>query len=158
MRKTLLIVLPLLLISFSFSQEYIKYLETGEIKLKGNLKDRKWDGEFTFYNMDGSIWCEGYYKKGRKHGEFIYYGFGNKDIYSKKKSENYNDGKLEGKYIHYFENGEVNSIGNYQNGKLEGKYLYYDLDGRIYWEGVYNNDLLVEEISYIGSKGPFRLN
>ena len=22
----------------------------------------------------------------------------------------------------------------------------------------YNNDLLVEEISYIGSKGPFRLN
>ena len=134
MRKILLIVLPLLLVSFSFSQEYIEYRETGEIKLKGNLKDRKWDGEFTFYNMDGSTWCEGYYKEGRKHGEFIYYGFGNKDIYSKKKSENYND------------------------GKLEGKYLYYDLDGRIYWEGVYNNDLLVEEISYIGSKGPFRLN
>ena len=148
----------LILVSFSFSKEYVEYRESGEIKLKGNLKDRKWDGKFTFYNMDESTWCEGYYKEGRKHGEFIYYGFGNKDIYSKKKLENYNDGKLEGKYIHYFENGEVNSIGNYQNGKLEGKYIYYDLDGRIYWEGVYNNDLLVEEISYIGSKGPFRLN
>ena len=39
----------------------------------------------TFYNMDESTWCEGYYKEGRKHGEFIYYGFGNKDIYSKNK-------------------------------------------------------------------------
>ena len=34
MRKKLIIVLPLLLISFSFSQEYIEYRETGEIKLK----------------------------------------------------------------------------------------------------------------------------
>ena len=61
----------------------------GEIKLKGNLENGKWNGQFTFFYMDGSVWSEGNYKEGTKHGEFIYYGIGNKNIYSKKKVENY---------------------------------------------------------------------
>ena len=49
--------------------------------------------------MDGSVWSEGNYKEGKKHGEFIYYGIGNKNIYSKKKVENYKNGILEGKLL-----------------------------------------------------------
>ena len=92
----------LFLISFSFGQEYIEYRELGEIRLKGNLTAGKWDGRFTFYNMDGSVWSVGNYSEGKKQGEFIYYGFGNKNIYSKKKAENYKNGILEGQIIHYF--------------------------------------------------------
>ena len=92
----------LFLISFSFGQEYIEYRELGEIRLKGNLTAGKWDGMFTFYNMDGSVWSVGNYSEGKKQGEFIYYGFGNKNIYSKKKAENYKNGILEGQIIHYF--------------------------------------------------------
>jgi antitoxin component YwqK of YwqJK toxin-antitoxin module len=52
--------------------------------------------------MDGSVWSVGNYSEGKKQGEFIYYGFGNKNIYSKKKAENYKNGILEGQIIHYF--------------------------------------------------------
>ena len=49
-------------------------------------------------------------------------------------------------------------MGNYKDGKLEGRYTYYDKDGKIYWEGIYKDGILVEETSFIGYKGPFRLN
>ena len=45
-----------------------------------------------------------------------------------------------------------------RSGKTKGKKVYYDKDGKIYWEGIYKDDVLVEETSFIGSKGPFRLN
>ena len=60
--------------------------------------------------------------------------------------------------INYFDTGDVNVVGNYKDGKLDGEYIYYDKDGKIYWEGIYKDDVLVNETSYIGSKGPFRLN
>ena len=152
------VLYPLLfiLISYSFGQEYIEYHEMGEIKLKGNLKDGKWDGQFTFFYMDGSVWSEGNYKEGKKHGEFIYYGIGNKNIYSKKKVENYKNGILGGQFIHYFEMGEINSVGNYQDGKLEGDYIYYDLRGKIYWEGSYKDDILIQG-DFIESEEPYKL-
>lgn len=42
------VLYPLLfiLISHSFGQEYNEYRPMGELKLKGNLMDGKWDGEF----------------------------------------------------------------------------------------------------------------
>jgi antitoxin component YwqK of YwqJK toxin-antitoxin module len=45
--------------------------------------------------------------------------------------------------------------GNLKDGKLEGEYTYYDKDGKIYWKGTYKDDILVQEASFIGSKGPY---
>ena len=115
--------------------ELILYYKNEDVLLRGNLKDNKFDGEFTQY---------GY--------------FGSQDIYHKHSLRNYKEGKLESEYIDYFDTGDVNAVGNYKDGKLEGRYTYYDKDGKIYWEGIYKDDVLVEETSFIGSKGPFRLN
>ena len=86
----------LFLISFSFGQEYIEYRELGEIRLKGNLTAGKWDGRFTFYNMDGSVWSVGNYSHGKLEGDYIYYDLNGK-IYWK---GSYKDGILiQGNFI-----------------------------------------------------------
>ena len=116
-------------------------------------------GELIFYLKNGEIWKKGNLKDGKRDGEFIEYGFfGTRDIYHKRIVQNYKDGKLDGEYINYFDTGDINVVGNYKDGKLEGKYIFYDKDGKIYWEGIYKDDVLVNETSYIGSRGPFRLN
>ena len=116
-------------------------------------------GELIFYFKNGEIWKKGNLKDGKRDGEFIEYGFfGTRDIYHKRIVQNYKDGKLDGEYINYFNTGDVNVVGSYKDGKLEGKYTYYDKDGKIYWEGIYKDDVLVNKTSFIGSKGPFRLN
>ena len=116
-------------------------------------------GELIFYFKNGKIWKKGNLKDGKRDGEFIEYGFfGSRNIYHKRRLENYKDGKLDGGYLNYFDTGDVNVVGNYKDGKLEGKYTYYDKDGKIYWEGIYKDDVLVNETSFIGSERPFRLN
>jgi|GEM_PF-898179 antitoxin component YwqK of YwqJK toxin-antitoxin module len=116
-------------------------------------------GDLIFHFKNGEIWKKGNLKNGKLDGEFIEYGFfGTEDIYHKRILQNYKDGKLDGEYNNYFGTGDVNVMGNYKDGKLEGRYTYYDKDGKIYWEGIYKDDVLVEETSFIGSKGPFRLN
>jgi len=116
-------------------------------------------GDLIFHFKNGEIWKKGNLKNGKLDGEFIEYGFfGTEDIYHKRILQNYKDGKLDGEYNNYFGTGDVNVLGNYKDGKLEGRYTYYDKDGKIYWEGIYKDDVLVEETSFIGSKGPFRLN
>ena len=105
------------------------------------------------------MWLKGNLNNNKFDGEFIEYGyFGGRDIYHKRSLKNYRYGKLEGEYIYYFDTGDVNVIGNYKDGKLDGECTYYDLDGKIYWKGNYKDDVLVEDTSFISSKGPFRLN
>jgi len=129
------------------------------------INERYWtedgfnNGELIFYFKTGEIWKKGNLKEGKREGEFITYGYyGSQDIYHKRILQNYKNGKLHGEFIHYFDTGDVNMVGNYIYGKLEGNYTYYDKDGKIYWEGTYDDDVLINETSYIGFKGPFRLN
>jgi len=92
-------------------------------------------GELIFYFKNGDIWKKGNLKDGKRDGEFIEYGFfGSRDIYHKRILQNYKD------------------------GKLDGENTYYDKNGKIYWKGIYKDDVLVNETSFIGSKGPFLLN
>ena len=129
------------------------------------INERYWtddgfnNGELIFYFKTGEIWKKGNLKDGKREGEFITYGYyGSQDIYHKRILQNYRDGKLDGESVNYFDTGDVNVVENYKDGKQEGNSTYYDKDGKIYWEGTYKDDVLVKEISYIGSKGPFRLN
>ena len=78
MRKTLLIVLPLLLISFSISQEPINYettlierdglytnwYENGQKWYELTIKDGEFDGLYTNWYENGQKSFEGTYKDG----------------------------------------------------------------------------------------------
>ena len=57
-----------------------------------------------------------------------------------------------------YDDGEKNKEGTFKDGKRDGEYTYYDKNGKIYWKGIYKDDVLVNETSFIGSEGPFRLN
>ena len=129
------------------------------------INERYWtedgfnNGELIFYFKTGEIWKKGNLKEGKREGEFITYGYyGSQDIYHKRILQNYRDGKLDGESVNYFDTGDVNVVENYKDGNKEGNSTYYDKDGKIYWEGTYIDDVLIKETSYIGSKGPFRLN
>ena len=147
------------------------WYENGLKRQEGTYKDnilisqKHWtedgldNGEFILFYKNGDILLRGDLKDNKFEGEFIEYGyFGTKDIYHKHSLRNYRDGKLHGEFIRYFDTGDVNMVGNYIYGNLEGNYTYYDKDGKIYWEGTYDDDVLINETSYIGFKGPFRLN
>ena len=147
------------------------WYENGQKRQEGTYKDnipiseKHWtedgldNGEFILYDKNGDVWLKGNLNNNKFDGEFIEYGyFGGRDIYHKRSLKNYRYGKLEGEYIYYFDTGDVNVIGNYKDGKLDGECTYYDLDGKIYWKGNYKDDVLVEDTSFISSKGPFRLN
>ena len=79
-------------------------------------------------------------------------------MYHKHSLRNYRQGKLHGEFIRFFDTGDINTVANYVDGKLEGTYVVYYMDGEKYWEGFYSENKLINERSYIGIKGPFRLN
>ena len=79
-------------------------------------------------------------------------------MYHKHSLRNYRQGKLHGEFLRFFDTGDINTVANYVVGKLEGTYVFYDMDGKKYWEGLYRDNQLMNERSYIGIKGPFRLN
>ena len=106
------------------------------------------------------------YDNGLKNGSgIIWYDNGNKREESKYKddtliSKNHctEDGLNSGEFIRFFHTGDINTVANYLDGKLEGTYVFYDMDGKKYWERLHRDNQLMNERSYIGIKGPFRLN
>jgi len=53
------------------------------------------------------------------------------------------NGKREGVWFSYWNNGQLWSKGNYKNGEREGKWVYYNMDGTLDRErsGIYKNGL-----------------
>ena len=142
------LVVALLIPFFSFSQikEHKEYYDNGKIKAEGKLKIGKKEGKWIFYHCDGkSIWLKGEFKNGLKEGEFVEYGwFGRTDTYHKRKSEFYKQGKLDGKSIHYHENGSVSKIDHFKYGEQHGESVYINEDGKTWWKGVYKHGILVQ--------------
>ena len=79
MKKLLLILLCLPLISFGQTETKKEYWDNGQIKSVEYYKDGKRDGKFSYYFENGKIKTEKIWK----------------------------DGKLDGKDIWYFENGQI---------------------------------------------------
>ena len=61
-----------------------------------------------------------------------------------KKEGNYVDGKKEGKWVEYYENGKVWVEGNFVNGKKVGKWVEYDESGKVKDEDIYKDGECVE--------------
>ena len=97
------------------------------------------DGLFETYNngYDKEKLTEGYYKNGKKDGKWTYWDENGQKIHQ----TNYKNGRKDGLYIKYnitSENKEVK--GYYQLGKKHGIWLEYHWDGELSRAQCYQND------------------
>ena len=79
------------------------------------VRDGIWYKKFTDVPFTGKI-------KGRIIGGFI-------------------NGKFDGLFVHYWENGQLQTKGVYKNGKKEGKWVYYFNTGKPFasMTGIFKN-------------------
>ena len=60
---------------------------------------------------------------------------------------NYKNGKQEGAWVLYWENGQLMTKGNYKNGKKDGLWVYYFDDGgfNASWSGTFKNGVKISD-------------
>ena len=154
--------------------EWRKYYENGDIRYKGQFKNGKEIGMFSFYERGGAypsivkIFSEKsdtasvkFYNKsrvktkgkmiGRKRvGKWIYYFSDGRTLFSE---ENYKDGKLDGVLKNYYINGKVTEISEYKEGKRHGSSKIYTEEGILIEDVNYVNGNLEGEGTYYDLKG-----
>ena len=101
--------------------------------------------KFTEVPFNGKVDGEynGLIKNGKKEGSWVKY-HDNGELSSKGE---YKNGKREGSWISWWFNGQLDSKGDYKNGKREGSWIWYDKEGTLIkgHSGTYKNG---ERISY----------
>ena len=100
-----------------------EYYSNGKIKIEASYKDNVPEGIRREYDSTGKILNSYIFKKGVIVGEGII------------------DQQLtkHGPWIEYYNNGKKKSEGSYNNGKREGQWKFYDNDGNIEQEGSYDD-------------------
>ena len=77
----------------------------------------------------------------------VYHEYKFEPVVQIKSKKYYKNGKIEGKFVEFDENGNKIKEGFYKEGKLEGAILNYNKFGRISSKIIYKDGLLVEVIS-----------
>ena len=88
------------------------------------------------------------FKNGKREGAWVRY-FDNGQLSDK---GNFKNGKIEGAMVSYHKNGQLSGKGNFKNGKAEGVWVGYYKDGTVRkkWTGTFKNG---EKISdWVGNK------
>ena len=86
---------------------------------------------------------KGHIKNGKRDGKYLAYR-DNGQLWFK---EFYKNGEREGESVCYYESGQLEKKGTYKNGLREGEWIYSDLDGNINDEltGTYENDKKISD-------------
>ena len=87
---------------------------------------------------------KGKIKDGKPEGEWLYY-YENGQLRSK---ENYKDGKGDGELLRYYKNGQLTWKGNYKDGKEDGEWLEYYKSGQLKIKRNYKDGKLIETIKH----------
>jgi len=94
--------------------------------------------KFTNVPFTGKVTGEeqGSFKNGKREGAWVEY-FENGQL---KSNGHYKNGKYEGAWVFYYESGQLYARGNYKNSKLKGAWVSYYENGQIWFKGNYKND------------------
>jgi len=86
---------------------------------------------------------QGSYQNGKADGAWVRYWDNGGYMYKR----NYKNGKREGASVTYFENGQLNHKGNWKNGKQEGASVLYNKDGTVNKEytGTFKNGVKISD-------------
>lgn len=151
-----------------------KHYQGAVLKFTGNYKDNLPEGEFIYYNDDGTIKAksifsaqaqrvvvtnfhlsgekksEGGFLNKKKEGEWRYYSE-DKILVA---VENYKSGLKEGLSYNYYRNGKIYLEANYVNNLKSGKWNSYFPDGQLKLVINYSNDKLsgAAVFNYSGGK------
>jgi antitoxin component YwqK of YwqJK toxin-antitoxin module len=99
--------------------------------------EKPYTGKVFRLNRKGNIEFEGYLNEGKRDGEFTFYD----EDGIVNKIENYRDGEENGEFIYYFNDGRVMSKRSYKDGKEDGKFEIYIENGNKNFEGSFVNGL-----------------
>lgn len=135
------------------------YFKNGNVEQSGTYSNGRYSGVWKWYYSSGELWKEEEYYNGREEGIYYEYDvFGNiivegeffdgeKEgkwltvINSFKAEGAYVTGLMDGKWKHYYDNGQVAYEGHYIQGNAEGKHRFFYADGTLKEEQYYNNGL-----------------
>ncbi len=111
---------------------------------------------FKKYDLEGYLMVSGAFIDDLltvAQGKFNYYdwinpddNFANQEIVAKGKeryltlSGNFENGKRQGKWLSFYENGEIKNVFSYENGALQGEYKFFDHAGTLKESGQFFND------------------
>lgn len=90
-----------------------------------------------------------YFENGRPHGKWLTF-YDNGNIRS---IETWKNGKLNGKYVLYHENGQKIFETTYINGKDDGDYKLYHSNGFLQVKGQFKNGTPIGKWKYFNDKG-----
>lgn len=108
------------------------YHENGHKMSVGIYRDMKKDSIWTNYGPSGRLSTKETFKNDVLHGQTVVF-FVPEELEDKSTRISeiflYDNGKLEGEYTKYFENGNVHMKGQYVNGAKDGLWTEYHLNG-----------------------------
>ena len=149
--------------------------DSTQIKFEGNFEHGKETGLFKFYDeglkqpvatilfdpstdtvevkylsQKGNIISEGKMINKQRIGSWKYYHKGSTKLLTE---ENYDQGKLQGPRVVYYESGEVAEKANYENGELHGERLLFSEKGVVLERLHYENGELHGLAQFYNGKG-----
>ena len=144
MKKILILIIVVLASALYFHDELKQIISPTEVTVKyEDLIER--DGlryqKFSAVPFTGEVTGkkDGSFKNGKKEGAWVsYYDNGQLEY-----KGNFKNGKREGAWVYYYDNGQLSSKGNVKNGKEEGLWVSYWGDGAQMYRNYYENGKLV---------------
>ncbi len=116
-----------------------------------SFEDRNLEVRKGFYEryLNGKLKEKGSYDKGHKHGEWFNYNLTDQKI----AVENFTYGKLDGKYVKYWDSQQIQEEGNYNANKKAGNWKLFYEDGKTAGEETYDNEGKKAESKYYDKSG-----
>ena len=138
MRKltiTFLTIVFCLTSSIAFSET----VNSENLVVRNGLAYKKFSSEPYSGSVNGTdeygYIVKGNYKDGKEEGIWEFY-YDNGQIYSK---TTYKNGRLNGDYEEYLSNGQLERKLTYKNGKLDGVWLEYYENGKLNYKIIFKN-------------------
>ena len=141
MKKLILLLLFIPLVSCQDVEVRKTYYDSGELKSTENYVDDVRQGESKFYYDSGELKSTVNYVDGLLQGEWKSY-FESGELES---TVNYVDGLKQGEWKSYFESGELRSTVNYVDDVRQGESKFYYDSGELASTGNYVDGLLQGE-------------
>lgn len=105
-------------------------------------------GPYVGY-QNGKVRENGTYDKGHKHGQWVSY----KATGETSKAQNFSHGKLDGKYVEYWDGKQVKEEGIYESDRKIGEWLLYYSDSKLAGKETYDTYGKKERGEYLNKDG-----